>query len=145
MWDWKRSFEALFLLKVAVLLSGEGKAHVQCDQLLFLLICGRMSGYKRAQAAGMLWSALRVPSCLTTAHFPARNKSHVSPCFLTPKYVKVGGNEAACLLTGKRRSRLQAGVRCSWCSTFARVPVTVDQVMGSAGLQWCLEVQPLCY
>lgn len=33
LWDWKRSFEALFVLKVAALLSGEGKPHVQCTIL----------------------------------------------------------------------------------------------------------------
>lgn len=64
MWDWKKSFETLFVLKVAVLLSEKGKPHVQCDQVLFLLICGRMSGYKQAQAASTLWSALYV--CLPT-------------------------------------------------------------------------------
>lgn len=43
----KSIFEALFLLKDPALLSGEGKPHVQCDQVLFLLICGRLSGYEQ--------------------------------------------------------------------------------------------------
>lgn len=79
-----------------------------------------------------------VPSCLTAAHFFARNKSCIRSWVLPPKYVKTGGKGAAWPLNGKQHSRLQAGVRCSWCSTLAHVLVPVDQVMGSTGLQWCL-------
>lgn len=48
LWHQKSVFEALFLLKDPALLSGEGKTHVQCDQVLFLLICGSLSGYEQA-------------------------------------------------------------------------------------------------
>lgn len=92
LWDWKSSSGALLVQKVAVLSSGEGKPHAQCDQVLFLLICGRMSGHEQAQRIGTLCCALHacLPAWLLLTSLSVA-KTVMDPVFLSPEFVEVGG------------------------------------------------------
>lgn len=92
LWDWKSSSGALLVQKVAVLSSGEGKPHAQCDQVLFLLVCGRMSGHEQAQGIGTLCCALHacLPAWLLLTS-PSGAKAVMDPVFLSPEFVEVGG------------------------------------------------------
>lgn len=83
----------------------------------------------------LVYSA-HAPSCLVTAHFPARNKRCRKTWILPPRYAEVGGKDAACPLTSIWPSKLQVSIRCSWCLFFAHILMPLDQVMGSPGLWW---------